>query len=212
MPDLHGHYCAAATLFLCKTSGKMAMITYCEKTEKDVASNYRAELIGGVIVTLVFRILSKLVPHQEKHTNKIHRDNMSVVAHGNGLFWSLPERQVQADLIILLRHNIIQSHLQITYCHVYGHLDNHKTFSDLTLPQKLNVMADKLAKECLLNQIRRRSGWSSTYPLEHVRIWKGWQKGHILDKVSPIHGLGAPSQTSHFSNGEILLTNIGFIK
>jgi hypothetical protein len=83
---------------------------------------------------------------------------------------------IQADLIILLRRNIIQSHLQITYCHVYGHLDDHKTFLELTLPQKLNVMADKLAKECLLDQIRKKNCWGYTYPLEHVRIWIGGKK------------------------------------
>lgn len=108
MPDLHGHYCAAATLFLCKTSGKMATITYCEKTENDIASNYRAELIGGVIATLVFRILSKLVPHQEKHTYEIQCDNMGVVGHGNKLFWSLPERHTSRPYYITAaQHNPI---------------------------------------------------------------------------------------------------------
>ena len=46
MPGLNDTYCSAATLFLCKKSGNIATITYCEKTARDTASNYRDSLVA----------------------------------------------------------------------------------------------------------------------------------------------------------------------
>ncbi len=90
MPDIHEQYCSAANLFICKKSGKIATITYCEKTEKEVASNYCAELTGSVIATLVICALSQLVPQSNNHTYEIHCDNMGAVSHGNGIYQPLP--------------------------------------------------------------------------------------------------------------------------
>ena len=84
---------------------------------------------------------------------------------------TLPDRQPHLDLILLLQRNIALSQLHVKYIHVYGHLDEGKHFSQLSLPQQLNVMADKLAKECLLTNISDDSMWGSTYPHEPVRIW-----------------------------------------
>lgn len=71
MPGLNDQYCSAATLFLCNQSGKIAKITYCEKTEKDVASNYRGELIGSIIATFILCTLATLVPDHGQHTYEI---------------------------------------------------------------------------------------------------------------------------------------------
>lgn len=86
MPILNDQYCMAATLFPCKQSGNIAMITYCEKMEQEVASNYHGELIGGVIATSILRTLTTLVPNHGQHTYELFCDNMGVVSHGNDIY------------------------------------------------------------------------------------------------------------------------------
>lgn len=93
MPGLNDQYCSAATQFLCNRSDKIAKITYCEKTEKDVASNYRGELIGSIIATFILRTLATLVPDHGQHTYEIFCDNMGMVLHGNNVYRPLSEQQ-----------------------------------------------------------------------------------------------------------------------
>lgn len=176
MPILNDQYCMAATLFPCKQSGNIAMITYCEKMEQEVASNYHGELIGGVIATSILRTLTTLVPNHGQHTYELFCDNMGVVSHGNDIYKPPPERQAQCNLLILLWQNILLSELSVKYTHVYGHLDNDKAFSELSILQQLNVMADKLAKECLVTQVAKGVTWGSTYPHKPVWIWLQGQK------------------------------------
>jgi hypothetical protein len=154
----------------------MAQIQYCEQTEKDVTSNYRGELIGSVIATFVLRALTELVGIKSAHTYEIFCDNMGVVRHGNNVYRPLSESQAQADLLTLLRRNILVSELKVTYVHVYGHLDDNTSFSELSLPQQLNVMADKLARDHLLAQVALGTAWGPTYPHEPVRIWLSQKK------------------------------------
>ena len=59
---------------------------------------------------------------------------------------------------------------------MYGHLDDQTRFDQLTLPQQLNVMADKLAKECLLEHIANKSNYGPSYPGEPLHIWIGGNK------------------------------------
>jgi hypothetical protein len=66
--------------------------------------------------------------------------------------------------------------LDVRYVHIYGHSDDQLRFDQLTLPQQLNVMADKLAKECLLESIRNNTRYGPTYPDEPIRIWLGGDK------------------------------------
>jgi hypothetical protein len=168
MPNTSDMYCSAAALFCCKNTGNIATATYCEKTSCEVASNYRGEIIGGVITTFVLHTLASLVSPNRTHTYEIFCNNTGVVTHGNGAQRPLPETQSQRDLLTLLQRNISLSRLHVKYTHVYGHLDDDIQFSELSLPQQLNVMADKLAKDCLLNHIKKDFAWGPTYPHEPV--------------------------------------------
>ncbi|KAL3788945.1 hypothetical protein HJC23_000229 [Cyclotella cryptica] len=176
MPTQDNTRCSAATLFLCTHTGKIASATYCERTQPEVASNYRGELIGGVTATIILRALSLLVQCPVHGTVEIYCDNMGVVLHGNSRHRTLPERQTQSDLILLLRHNLDLLECDVRYVHVYGHLDDQTSFDQLTLPQQLNVMADKLAKECLLAHIAQKSAYGPYYPGELLDIRIGGRK------------------------------------
>ncbi len=83
-------------------------------------------------------------------TCPIYCDNLGVVAHGNSCMKSLPEKQVQMDILSLLHRNIITLPSLTQYHHVQGQTDEIQSFHTLTLTQQLNVMADELAKTLLL--------------------------------------------------------------
>jgi hypothetical protein len=119
MPDMDPTRCSAATLFLCTSLGRLATTTYCEQTSLDVASNYRGELIGGVMATLVLRALSKMTIPSPGHTFKIFCDNMGVILHGNNCYKSLPEQQVQIDLINLIQRNLYTLNSSVKYTRIW---------------------------------------------------------------------------------------------
>jgi hypothetical protein len=155
--------------------GRLATITYCEQTSLDVTSNYCCEPIDGVMATLVLCALSKMAIPPPGHTFEIFCDNMGVVSHGNNCYECLPERQVQVDLINLIRRNLSTLNSSVKYTHLYGHLDEALGFAELTLPQQLNVMADKLANESIQSHVQSGILYGSTYLLEPVWLWVGGQ-------------------------------------
>jgi hypothetical protein len=106
MPDHDNTRCSAAVTFLCKESKKMATVTYCETTDSLTASNYRGKLIGAVMSTSLLLILSKYTQLGACTSCNIYCDNLGVVMHDNNYTRSLPEKQVQLDLLCLLRRNI----------------------------------------------------------------------------------------------------------
>ena len=176
MPDKDGRRCSAAVVLLCQATGSIATVTYCETTSLDVASNYRGELIGGVAISIILLALSRCTRSSSTKAFEVYCDNMGVVQHGNARHKPLPEKQPQADLIYQLRHNLDRLPIDVTYIHVYGHLDDQQQFQQLSLPQQLNVMADKIAKECLLANIAQDTKHGPSYPEEHIRIWIGGEK------------------------------------
>jgi hypothetical protein len=176
MPDDDESRCSAAVVLLCKDTGHLATITYCEFTAPGIASNYCGELIGSIATTAAFITLRSSTTTYTWRTYNMFCDNMGVVLHANARFKPLPEKQAQADLLYLLRHNLDRLEMAVKYVHMYGHLDDELRFDQLTLPQQLNVMADELAKECLLDGIRTSTMHGPTYPDEPIRIWIHGQK------------------------------------
>jgi hypothetical protein len=170
MPDRAPASCSAATILLCRIPGQIAKVT-CETTDSDTALNYRGELIGGVMATLLLHGLAKFSNNKSQHTHDIYCDNLGVISHGNNYLRSLPEHQVQQDVLILLQWNILMLPSKFRYQYVYRHVDNNAAFSDLTLPHQLNVMADSNAKQALLTDIARPTKQESfNFPMELVRI------------------------------------------
>jgi hypothetical protein len=176
MPDLDPTRCAAAVVFLCRHTGKLASVTHCETTAEDTASNYRGELIGGALATLVLLAVEELNPSQKAPPCHIYCDNLGVVTHGNLPYRSLPEKQVQMDILSLFRRNLSTLTQKVVYTHVYGHVDEVTAYAQLSLPEQLNVMADHLAKQALITAVTTGSVRGPTYPREAVRIKIGDRK------------------------------------
>ena len=74
---------------------------------------------------------------------------------------------------MVFTNNLNTTHLKWQYHHIHSHLDDKSDFKDLTLPEKLNVLADNLAKEALLEAIDKSQFCKPLYPHEHMRIFLG---------------------------------------
>ena len=92
MPDLDPSVCSAALVLICTKTGKVGRLQICEKPDPDSPSNYRAELIGGLLVSPILRTLDNVIPHGTMGV-QIYCDNLGVVHHAQHPFWSLSEKQ-----------------------------------------------------------------------------------------------------------------------
>ena len=175
MPDLNQSVCAAALVVLCKHTGKVGSIKICEKTDPASASNYRAELIGGLIASHILRTLDGLITHEPTGVT-LFCDNLGVIHHAQHPWRPLPEKQAQSDVLSVFVHNLQKTKIKWQYNHVHGHLDNHSSFDTLTLPQQLNVIADSLAKDAIRDAIQKNQYCQPLYPHESIRVFIGNRK------------------------------------
>ena len=98
MPDLDPSVCSAAVVITCTMTGKVGRIQVCEMTAPDSASNYRAEIIGGLLASHILFTLDGMITGDTSGV-KIYCDNLGVVHHAQhpfrtlrvcrGSFWSL---------------------------------------------------------------------------------------------------------------------------
>ena len=170
MIELCADVCAAALVILCVRTGRMATVTVVERTDARTASNYRGELLGGLLLALLLRAAT-LDPTLEYKPVEAWCDNLGVVGHGNDCHRSLPEKQSQADLVCTFRQILARLPMTVIYRHVYGHLDEDCPFDDLTISEQLNILADALAKEALKRAVAANRFISSNFPLENVRVF-----------------------------------------
>lgn len=62
MPGLDPSISSAALVILCSQTGKMGSFTVCERTHSATASNYRAEVIGGLLASHILCMLDSMIP------------------------------------------------------------------------------------------------------------------------------------------------------
>ena len=168
MPQVDNTICAAGIVLLCTQTGHMGTIKLCERTNSLTASNYRGELLGGLITSHILRVASAY--SSSTTATHIYCDNMGVIHHTSHPDASTSSKQPQADVLLAFTNNLKMSSLHWQYHHVLSHLDDTSEFKDLSLPEKLNVLADKLAKDALLEAIDKSQFCKPFYPNEHMRI------------------------------------------
>ena len=93
MPHVDKKVCSAGYMFYCRNSKKRAKGAVVERS--DEADNYRAELLGGLIVQLVLRAAAQTRASPYRPAS-IECDNKGVVLHGNAAKRPLKEKQAQA--------------------------------------------------------------------------------------------------------------------
>ena len=156
--------CSAAFILSCSSTGMRATGTLVEHS--DSADNYRAEALGAAAGLLVLRAATS---RQFRYLDVVaHCDNMGIVKHGNAADSPCVEKQVHADLIVLIKKLIRELPCKLTYEHVFGHLDEILRWDQLTYVQKLNVLCDGLAKEALLAAILNRIFIDRGFPFEDI--------------------------------------------
>ena len=96
---------------------------------------------------------------------------MGVIHHASHPDSSISSKQSQADVLLAFTKNLSTSSLKWQYHHIYSHMDDTSEFKNLSLPEQLNVMADKLAQEALLEAMETSRFCKPLYPNEHLRIF-----------------------------------------
>ena len=97
-------------------------------------------------------------------------DNLGVVHHGNNPRRPLPAKQAQGDVLRVFKRLMIELEGAGMMRHVYGHLDDILRNDQLTLQEKMNCLADKLASAALMEAITNGQYISSCFPFEDLRL------------------------------------------
>jgi len=82
MPHLANNARACASVIYCSHTDQFTDVTWVEKSRKQAANNYRAEILGGCSTQLIIKATIKgrnLVGH---HTPTVGCNNIGVVRHG----------------------------------------------------------------------------------------------------------------------------------
>jgi hypothetical protein len=169
MPQVDENICSAAVVLLCTETVKMGTIHLCEKTNHRTASNYRGEILGGIITSHILNIVDKLNPTSSGAV-QCFCDNLGVIHHAHNVTRPLQEKQTQTDALLSFRHNLAAVKMKWVYVHVQSHQDDRHSIDTLSVPQKLNVLADSLAKHALVSAHNTQSYSKPEYPGETVRI------------------------------------------
>ena len=168
MPQIDKSLCSAGIVLLCSQTGRMGTMQCCEKTNSLTASNYRGELIGALIASHILTIAGEHLSSNK--AVQLYCDNLGVIHHASHPENPIKTNQPQTDVLTMFTHNLATSTIPWKYQHVYGHLDETIRFESLSLPEQLNVMADKLAKEALIDAVKTGQYSTPYFPNEKTRI------------------------------------------
>lgn len=180
----------------------MGRIKICEKTNSSSASNYRGELLGALIASHIMCISNAFTSSATKV--HLHCDNMAVVHHTSHPESTLKGNQAQADILAVIARNLEATTTPWEYHHVYGHLDANTDFSQLTIPQQMNIIADSLAREALLEAIEMGQYCKPFFPNEPMRLMVGGAKITSSIKASLYHNWGHISAKELFAQKGIV--------
>lgn len=175
MEHLDNSGCLTGGIIFCREVRRIATFLAAERTYCNTASNYRSELLGGLLSALILRAASTLLSG-DAHPVIILCDNMGVVIHSNDRHRSLREAQSQADLIWCFREILAGLNFQIIYEHMYGHQDKSTLWDSLFILQQLNVIANQIAKEALWHAFPSGRYISSNFPFESFCVTIGGRK------------------------------------
>ena len=101
---------------------------------------------------------------------QLYCDNFGVIHHASHPESPIKTKQPQADVLTIFTHNLATSTVPWSYHHVLGHLNVTIKFQYLSLPEQLNVMADKLEKEALLEAVATGQYCKPYFLSEDIRV------------------------------------------
>ena len=170
---MHRSVCSAGFVIRCTSTGCQAAGTIAEFSED--ASNYRGEILGGMMIMLVLRAATGR-SHLPFRQVTVNCDNNGVVLNGNDPRSPLPEKQVQADVLRCLKQYVRELPVEVVYEWVKGHQDDRLEWGNLTLKEQLNCFVDGLAKKALVSAVLNHEYIDSNFPFEQLRVVMGTKK------------------------------------
>ena len=114
------------------------------------ASSYRGKLLGLLAIHAFIIAVETYYTLDKGPRGKVACDNLEGLKKARDRRKKVPPRASNADILRALRTAHHQITGSLTYEHVYGHQDQRKRWSQLTLVEKLNCNCDSLAKAAWL--------------------------------------------------------------
>lgn len=130
IPYVNEGKCSAAVVLLCTTTMKITMklgtVYLCEKMDHKIASNYRGEILVGIITSYTLNAVNRLNP-MSSGAITCYCYNLGVIHHANNLSCPLPEKHTQTDVLL----NLYCQLASVPFMHVQSHQDVTHSIDDL---------------------------------------------------------------------------------
>ena len=97
-------------------------------------------------------------------------NNLGVVIHGNHCRRPMMEKQAPADVLCLFKSLVSSSRIGGRMYHVRGHVDNLFCQDQMSVEERVNCRADKLASEALVKGVVTQHFISSNIPFKNTRL------------------------------------------
>jgi hypothetical protein len=142
--DLDG----AGWLIYCPTRKRVVLTcSFCECSK--YAGSYRGELLGLLAIHLFLLAITEFYDFQLPSLGIIACDNLGGLNKSKERRRKVPSNHKHADILRSLRRVHARLRGRLTYKHVYGHQDRRKTWTQMSLLERLNCRCDKLAKTAI---------------------------------------------------------------
>jgi hypothetical protein len=160
--------CSCAAAILCTATNQRASVTWVEKSDRFTADNYRAELLGAIALQLMVKTATDGKYISRDMRPRFGCDKKGVVHHGNHPRRPMPMKQSQADVLRYYKKLVRDAPFKCRMYHVFGHLDELLSLSELTIEEKINICCDQMAEEALHQSSRSHRYISRVFPEEDL--------------------------------------------
>ena len=147
--------------YMCKVAPKLCLTSFilscsCSRNQatgtlvkySDSADNYHVEALGAATSLLVIKVLTD---QKFRYLDLVaHCDTIGTAKHGHSSITLRIEKQVQANVVVLIKKLIPGLSCKLEYKYVSGHLDDVLWWDQLTMAQQLNVLCESLVKQCII--------------------------------------------------------------
>ncbi len=123
MKEISPYILAAAIMIYCKMTKKVCKCTIAEQSQS--AGSYRGEILGGVVTQLILRVAVQegMGPYPLTIEDC---DKDGVVKHSNTPFRPLSSTQLNADVLRIMKHMILDHPFRLKFLYVSSHSNDTK--------------------------------------------------------------------------------------
>ena len=196
--------CSCAAMIRCSLTGRCASVTWVEKSDRNLADNYRAELLGAIVLQLIIHVTCDGKYRSHSMRPRIGCDNKAVVFHGKHPWRPIIAKQAQADLLRYYKTLVCTCPVRCSFYHVHGHFDQLLSHEQLTLEEQLNCARDKLADSALAFGLQSGCYISCVFPREDLVVMLHDTKLTGNYERSIMRSWGGEQARTHYHHHNIL--------